>query len=125
MTYAGFKSLLYARIDRDDVRVQRAIDWIRRYYTLDHNPNMPHAQSLEGLYYYFHVFARAMDAWGEDVFVDALGTPHRWRTELCHALSARQRKDGSWINEADRWYEGNPHLVTAYALLALQTALSD
>ena len=125
MTYAGFKSLLYARIDREDVRVQRAVDWIRRYYTLDHNPNMPHAHSLQGLYYYYHVFARAMDAWGEEVFVDARGTPHRWRTELCHALFARQRKDGSWINEADRWYEGNPHLVTAYALLALQTALSD
>lgn len=125
MTYAGFKSLLYARIDRDDVRVQRAVDWIRRYYTLDHNPNMPHAQSLEGLYYYFHVFAKAMDAWGEEVFVDARGASHRWRMELCNALFARQRKDGSWINEADRWYEGNPHLVTSYALLALQTALSD
>ena len=25
----------------------------------------------------------------------------------------------SWINKQDRWYEGDPDLVTAYALLAL------
>ncbi|MCH7925963.1 MAG: hypothetical protein IIC51_10560 [Planctomycetes bacterium] len=39
-------------------------------------------------------------------------------------LVSLQRDDGSWVNDADRWYEGNPQLVTAYALLALQTALS-
>ncbi len=125
MTYAGFKSMLYARLDRDDVRVRRAVDWIRRFYTLDHNANMPDAQSHEGLYYYYLVFAKAMNAWGEEMFVDARGMPHPWRAELCERLIALQRKDGSWLNEADRWYEGNPHLVTAYAILAMQTALSE
>jgi squalene-hopene/tetraprenyl-beta-curcumene cyclase len=42
---------------------------------------------------------------------------------LCEKLLSLQRDDGSWVNEADRWYEGNPHLVTAYAILAMQTAL--
>ena len=125
MTYAGFKSLLYAHVDRRDVRVQRAVDWIRRNYTLDHNPNMPLAQSKQGLYYYFHVFARAMQAWGEETITDAQGVPHRWRAELCRKLIALQRDDGSWLNEEDRWYEGNPHLVTAYAVLAMQTALPE
>ncbi|MGB2985661.1 MAG: prenyltransferase/squalene oxidase repeat-containing protein, partial [Phycisphaerae bacterium] len=124
MTYAGFKSMLYARVDRDDVRVQRAVDWISRYYTLDHNPNMPHAQSKQGLYYYYHVLARAMYAWGEAIIRDAHGMPHRWRVELCEKLLSLQRDDGSWVNEEDRWYEGNPNLVTAYAVLAIQTALS-
>ncbi len=123
MTYAGFKSMLYARVDRDDVRIQRAMDWIRRHFTLDHNPNMPGAQSRQGLYYYYHVFARALQAWGEETIKDAQGVPHRWRAELCEELLARQRDDASWVNEEDRWYEGNPHLVTAYAVLALQTAL--
>jgi squalene-hopene/tetraprenyl-beta-curcumene cyclase len=27
--------------------------------------------------------------------------------------------DGSWVNENPRWMEGDPNLVTAYALLAL------
>jgi squalene-hopene/tetraprenyl-beta-curcumene cyclase len=50
MTYAGFKSMLYAGLERDDRRVVAALDWIKRYWTLDHNPNMPAKQSCEGLY---------------------------------------------------------------------------
>ncbi len=123
MTYAGFKSLLYAGVDRDDIRVERAVGWIRRHYTLDHNPNLPGSQSRQGLYYYYHVLARALHAWGEETIVDADEVPHRWRSDLCEKLTALQREDGSWLNEEDRWFEGNPHLVTAYAILALQTAL--
>ncbi len=123
MTYAGFKSLLYANLKRDDPRVTAAMNWIRRHYRLDSNPNMPDSQSAQGLYYYYHVFARAMAAWGEDVIVDAQGTPHRWRDDLCAALVARQNPDGSWVNVSDRWFEGNPHLVTAYAVRALQVAV--
>lgn len=123
MTYAGFKSMLYAEVDRDDPRVQQAYEWIRRHYTLDHNPNMPDAQSREGLYYYYHVFARALAAWGEDRIVDAHGSKHVWRDDLRRKLLSTQSADGSWVNQADRWYEGNPYLVTAYAVLALQTAL--
>lgn len=124
MTYAGFKSLLYARLDRDDLRVTRAIDWIRRNYTLDSNPNMPAEHSKQGLFYFYHVFARAMHTWGKESIRDDNGVSHFWRSELCQKLISLQRDDGSWVNEEDRWYEGNPHLVTAYAVLALQTALT-
>jgi hypothetical protein len=35
-----------------------------------------------------------------------------------------QRQDGSWINSnAARWYEGNPVLATAYAILTLGATL--
>jgi len=125
MTYAGFKSLLHARVDRDDIRVRRAFEWIRQYYRLDANPNMPDVQSQEGLYYYYHVFAKALAAWGEDEIVDAAGQRHDWRRELCRALRERQKPDGSFVNSADRWMEGNPALVTAYAVLAIQTAVQD
>lgn len=123
MTYAGFKSLLYANVDRRDERVQRALAWIRRHYTLDSNPNMPGRQSLEGLYYYFHVFAKAFAAWGEPTLVDADGVTHNWRQELCERLLALQGTDGSWVNPAGRWEEGSPYYVTALAVLTLQTAL--
>jgi squalene-hopene/tetraprenyl-beta-curcumene cyclase len=122
MTYAGFKSLLYAGLTHEDPRVKAAFDWIREHYTLDVNPNMPGAQSQEGLYYYYHVFARALQAWGEKVIVDAEGKRHDWRDELRAKLIELQRPDGSWVNEEDRWREGNPYLVTSYAILALQTA---
>lgn len=122
MTYAGFKSMLYAKVDREDVRIRKALEWMRRHYTLDANPNMPAEKAREGLYYYYHTFAKAMQAWGEDTVVDDRGRAHRWRTELVDKLASLQRPDGSWVNDADRWFEGNPHLTTAYSILALQAA---
>ena len=46
-----------------------------------------------------------------------------WRNDMTDALLASQRADGSWINSADRWQEGQPELVTLYALLALEEVL--
>ncbi|MCD6303570.1 MAG: terpene cyclase/mutase family protein [Planctomycetes bacterium] len=125
MTYAGFKSMLYAGVARDDPRVQAAYQWIRRYWRLDSNPNMPQAHSKEGLYYYYHVFAKALRAWGQDEIPD-LRKPikHNWRRELIDALAERVRPDGSWVNdEAKRWEEGNAVLATCYSVLALEEAL--
>jgi squalene-hopene/tetraprenyl-beta-curcumene cyclase len=116
MTYAGLKSFLYAGVSKDDPRVKGALKWIRGHYTLDENPGMGQA----GLYYYYHTFAKALSAWGEDRFADGKGTAHDWRRELFEALKKRQRPDGSWVNAGDRAYgESTPELATAFALLAL------
>ena len=116
MTYAGLKSMLYAGVDKDDTRVVAATKWIRTHYGLESNPGM----GAEGLYYYYHVFAKALDTVGEDTFVDDIDVTHDWRAELIDELYKRQAEDGSWVNgEADRWMEGDPNLVTGYALLAL------
>ncbi|HOB72968.1 MAG TPA: terpene cyclase/mutase family protein [Phycisphaerae bacterium] len=125
MTYAGFKSMIYANVDRQDPRVQAAWNWIRRYYTLEHNPNMPGAQSKQGLFYYYHTFAKALRAWGEPVIVDEKNVHHDWRMDLAEHILKQQKPDGSWVNSADRWMEGNPYLVTSYSLLALQEAIRD
>ena len=124
MTYAGFKSMLYADVDHDDPRIAAAFQWIRHYWRLDANPNMPTLRSQQGLYYYYHAFAKALRAWDADVITSAPdGVEHNWRHELIDALAERVRDDGSWINEADRWMEGDPTLVTCYALIALQEAI--
>ncbi len=123
MTYVGFKSMLYADVARDDPRVRAAFDWIRHYWRLDSNPNMPAAQSLEGLYYYYYVFAKALAAWGEPVITDTEGADHNWRHELIDALAERVSEDGSWVNTEARWMEDQPALVTAYAIIALQEAV--
>jgi len=115
MTYAGLKSMLYAGVDQDDPRVKAAVEWIRKHYDLRTNPGMGDA----GLYYYYHVFAKALDAMGTDVLEDAQGGKHDWRRELAEHLSKLQRPDGSWINQNSRWLEADPNLVTGYALLAL------
>lgn len=115
MTYAGLKSFLYAGLKKDDPRVQAALDWVRRHYDLKSNPGM----GDQGLYYYYHVFAKALAAVGEPQFVDAQGVSHDWKSDLTRELAARQRADGSWVNGTDRWYESDPNLVTAYSLMAL------
>jgi squalene-hopene/tetraprenyl-beta-curcumene cyclase len=115
MTYAGLKSMIYAGVDSSDPRVKAALEWIGKHYDLDSNPGMGDA----GLYYYYHTFAKALDAVGTDVFVDGQGRSHRWRDELNAELAQRQQADGSWVNENQRWLEANPDLVTGYALLGL------
>ncbi|MGB0768041.1 MAG: prenyltransferase/squalene oxidase repeat-containing protein [Phycisphaeraceae bacterium] len=64
VTYAGFKSLIYANLDRDDPRMLAAKSWISKNYTLDQNPGMPEAQKLQGLFYYYITKARALNAFG-------------------------------------------------------------
>ncbi len=116
MTYAGLKSFLYAGVDKNDPRVQGAIGWIRRHYTLDENPG----EKQSGLYYYYHTFAKAMEALGEEPFKDAKSVEHHWRKELFEALKKRQAEDGSFVNKADKVFgENNPELATAFALLSL------
>jgi squalene-hopene/tetraprenyl-beta-curcumene cyclase len=115
MTYAGFKSMIYAGVKKDDPRVKAAYEWIQKHYTLDENPGM----GPQGLYYYYHTFAKALDAMGEDKFVDSAGKSHNWRAELADKYIAAQKPDGSWTNDNKRWMENDPNLVTAYGLLCL------
>jgi squalene-hopene/tetraprenyl-beta-curcumene cyclase len=115
MTYAGLKSMIYAGVGPDDPRVKAAIAWIKKYYGLAENPGMGAA----GLYYYYHTFAKALDAVGKDALQDEQGVSHPWRRELLGELAKRQKPDGSWVNDANRWMEGDKSLVTGYALLAL------
>lgn len=115
MTYAGLKSMIYAGLGADAPRVKAAVKWIKMHYDLKSNPGL----GDQGLYYYYHTFAKTLDAMKQDVFVDQQGVQHDWRAELRAELARRQLPDGSWVNEADRWMEGDPNLVTAYALLAL------
>lgn len=115
MTYAGLKSMIYAGVGRDDPRVQAAFRWVQEHYTVRENPELGDS----GLYYYFHTFAKTLDAIGEEEIVDQHGVAHRWRQELAKELATRQLENGSWINENERWLEGDPNLVTGYALLTL------
>ena len=115
MTYAGLKSMLYAGVGADDPRVQAAVDWIGQNYGLEANPGMGDA----GLYYYYHVFSKALAVMGSDRLVDQEGVSHAWRDDINAVLAARQLDSGAWVNDNERWLEGNPNLVTSYALLAL------
>jgi len=115
MTYAGLLALIYAQVDAQDPRVKSALDWATRHWSLDENPGM----GQEGLYYFFNVLSKSLGASGEESLAGPDGTPIAWREELAQKLISLQHPDGYWVNENNRWWEGDPNLVTAYTLIAL------
>ena len=121
MTYAMFKTYVYAELDAKDPRVVAAKRWISENYNLDHNPGMPDDVKYQGYYYYLLTFARALYAHGYET-IDTTSGKRNWAQDLIDKLASLQKADGSWINEADRWLEGDPNLVTGYALTALNAA---
>ncbi len=126
MTYALLKCYVFAGLSADDPRVKAAVGWIQRHWTLEVNPGFDALRDprggFQGLYYYYLSLAEALTAAGIDEVQGADGALHPWRAELAAKLVAEQKPDGSWLNEmADRWWEGNPVLCTAYALSALRT----
>ncbi len=72
-----------------------------------------------GHFYYLQVMSKALKAFGNDTFKDGQGQAHTWRNEVLDKLASLQQPNGSWINAETRWMEGDPNLVTAYALLTL------
>ncbi len=113
MTYAGFKSLIFANIDPDDPRMASAWKWIQENYTLEENPGM----GEQGYYYYLATMARALDAFGVDE-IDG----RNWREEMIDKIHELQYINGSFKVLDPRWMENNDVLIAAYALIALQHA---
>ena len=122
MTYAGLKSMIYARLTKDDPRVKAAVEWGAKHYTLDENPGM----GPQGHYYYIHTFAKAHAMLGDDIIVSQNGVKHHWRVDLIKKLLKLQKSKGKWYNEKHgRWWESIPQLVTAYALMSMEAALGS
>lgn len=118
MTYAGLLSFIYANVDKDDERVQAAFKWIKEHFTLEENYGM----GSQGLFYHYHTLAKALRLYGDNMFVDAKGVSHDWYQEFAEKMIELQKPDGFWVNEESRWMEADPRLVTAYVILALDTA---
>jgi squalene-hopene/tetraprenyl-beta-curcumene cyclase len=114
MTYAGLKSMIFAGVDKKDYRVKAAKDFLFKNYSVSTNPGM----GSSGLYYYQQTMAKALEALGEEKFLTQDG-PRDWKADLLSQLSTSQHPNGSWTNTDARWMEGDPNLVTGYALLTL------
>lgn len=119
MTYAGIKSMIYCGVSRDDPRVKKAFEWVSANYSLESNPGMPPQRAQWGLFYYYNTLAKALTAMEVTEVKDSKGVVHNWRRELISAMAKKQSPDGSWTNPMDRWMEGDPNLVTGFALMAL------
>jgi squalene-hopene/tetraprenyl-beta-curcumene cyclase len=118
-SYAGIMSYSWANVKKDDARVQAVLKWVRDNYTVDENPGI----GDKALYYYYLVFAKALQAVGEDVIVDARGQRHNWREDLGRKLLALQAADGSWVNRNPAEMQGNKVLVTGFTMQAIEAIL--
>ncbi|MCP4745351.1 MAG: hypothetical protein GY874_04290 [Desulfobacteraceae bacterium] len=119
MTYAGVKSLLYAKVDKKDIRVKRAVEWINKNYTVDENPGL----GDQSLYYYYMTAAKCLNALGDDAVKDAKGMTHKWREEFIRKLISLQKEHGHWVNSNGRWWENIRDLSTAYAMISMKHAI--
>jgi hypothetical protein len=119
MTYAGLKSLLYAGVVRNDLRVQRAYAWICNHYRVDENPNF----GTSSLYYYFMTATKCLKTLGEDTVVDNMGKRHDWREDFLNQIISLQHEEGYWVNPDGRYQENVRDLATAYSVIAMKFAL--
>lgn len=118
-TYAGILSYSWANVRKDEPRVQAVAKWIRDNYTVDENPGM----GQKTVYYYYMVFAKALQARGEPAIVDARGQAHQWREELGRKLLTLQHPEGYWVNEVRDEMQDNKVLVTSFTMAAIQSIL--
>lgn len=116
MSYAGLQSLIYAQVKKDDPRVKAVISWLSRNFTVAENPGM----GPQGLYYYYQTMSKSLSAAGIDELTLENGQKVDWRDQLAKALINKQKSDGSWVNDNNRWWETDPVLVTSYTVLALE-----
>ena len=119
MTYAGLKSMIYAGLTQDDPRVKAAIELHQARTT---RWTRTPARASAGFITTTRPSPRRWPLLGKPTLVDAQGKEHDWRAELVAALAKRQDANGGWVNRDDRFMEGDPNIVTSYALLALAAA---
>lgn len=118
-TYAGVLSYAWANVKKSDERVQAVMKWVRDNYTVDENPGM----GQKTVYYYYMVFAKALQAVGDPVIVDSRGRRHVWREDLGRKLLELQHPEGFWVNENPAELQNNKVLVTAFTMMAIEAIL--
>ena len=114
MSFAGLKSLILTRADKDDPRVKAALGWIQANYSFAHHPGM----DTTSYYYYLQTASEALSAYGEVTLPNVKGKPRNWTLDLATQLMSLQQADGSWVNPNKKYWEGNATFMTGRAIIA-------
>jgi squalene-hopene/tetraprenyl-beta-curcumene cyclase len=128
MSYALISSYIVLDLKPEDPRVAAALGWVKANWVFDRNPGMTNTEKepkkdQQGLFYYYRVMSKTFDAIDATSFELKDGTKVDWRADLFAAIKTRAKIEGGtayWVNDADRWAEGMPTLVTAYVLKSLK-----
>ncbi len=122
MTADGLRALMRCGLPREHPRVEAALAWLAERFRADSNPgDFDPAREVERDAAWFYWTWSASHAFAEL----GLATlpfqegPRPWAEELCEALLARQRSDGSWSNPLTMMKEDDPLVATPMAMAAL------
>lgn len=125
--YEDLLPMVYLELAPEQQVVLRARKALESRYTPERNPDLTQRygeqgfpEGTQGRFYYYLNVARTLSTLGESRLVTKDGVAHDWAVELAGQLLAAQRADGAWVNRDARWWEGEPGITTAYAVLTLK-----
>lgn len=125
--YEDLLPMVYLELTPEQQIVLRARKALEHRYTPEKNPDLTarygedgFLEGKQGKFYYWLNVARTMTTMSEPVLVTADGVRHDWASEIATQILASQRGDGAWVNTEARWWEGEPGITTAYAVLTLK-----
>lgn len=121
MSFAGLKSLILTRADKDDPRVKAAWEWIRKNYSFSHHPGM----DTTSYFYYLQTASEALTVYGEVNIPDEKGQARQWTVDMASQIMSLQSEDGSWSNPNKKYWEGNAVFMTGRAVIALNNVLKS
>jgi len=116
MTGAGIWGLALCGLEPTEERFAAGLDWVSNNYSWDYNPLTGGSWGNNGLYYYYVSLSKGLTMARRTRIAG-----HDWFYEMASTLIDLQHSDGHWVNSNGWAWEGNPELVTAYAVLALET----
>jgi len=116
MTAAGVWCLRLCGVPPTDERVQKGLEWLKRFYSYWDNPQSGNFYH----YYYLWTVTRAFLYSGLPGVLEPAPPLEGWYWDFAGYLVEMQQEDGSWIS-TDKEREP-PELATCFALLTLEKA---
>ena len=110
MTATGLWALRACGVSIEDSQIQRGLEWIRRYWTINRNPG-----STAWHYYYLVALQRFCDIPPK---LDQL-VGYDWYQEIANMLVSEQKPNGQWIDFQDYFP------TTCFAILFLSHSLPE
>jgi squalene-hopene/tetraprenyl-beta-curcumene cyclase len=125
LDYDDLLTAAYEVLTPEQQKSRRALAALERHYTLERNPDLTKRygargfqRGTQGIFYYYFIVAKTLALGGPRVRLRS-GETKDWVRELSAKLRGLQQDDGRWVNKDEHWWENDPVLVTAYAVLAL------
>jgi len=116
MTAAGIWCLRLCGLPPTDERIQKGLEWLRRFYSYWDNPQTGKFYH----YYYLWTVTRAFLYSDLPGVLEPAPPLEGWYWDFAGYLVEMQQEDGSWIS-TDKEREP-PELATCFALLTLEKA---